>query len=209
MINYICMYVCRITVLSLDLLTSVTNPFASYSGNMRRYHACIWIASFASAVRYRPIHTYIHTLTVQCSPYPCIQHHQPPKPAYLPRSVSVQRNLLDSNIESCRQPLYMGILSSVGFHLLHHICCSDRVCLHENHERSGENIHHPLPVCARHLLVCGALLRIRLRGGPIVFHHRLRAPQKLGRGFESNGECLCVCDRLQGMLRFPHLVLLT
>lgn len=34
---------------SLDLVTSITNPFASYTKNLRRYHLCIWFAGILSA----------------------------------------------------------------------------------------------------------------------------------------------------------------
>lgn len=35
--------------LSLDLVTSITNPFASYQANLRRYHLIIWSVATASA----------------------------------------------------------------------------------------------------------------------------------------------------------------
>ncbi|KAJ1422993.1 hypothetical protein B484DRAFT_331970, partial [Ochromonadaceae sp. CCMP2298] len=35
--------------LSLDLVTSITNPFASYKANLRKYHIGIWAAALLSA----------------------------------------------------------------------------------------------------------------------------------------------------------------
>lgn len=39
-----------ILTLSLDLLTNITNPFASYKINLRKYHCSIWAASVLGAV---------------------------------------------------------------------------------------------------------------------------------------------------------------
>ena len=38
-----------ILTLSLDLLTSITNPFASYTQNIRKYHTFIWVIALISA----------------------------------------------------------------------------------------------------------------------------------------------------------------
>jgi hypothetical protein len=33
----------------VDLLTSLTNPFADYRANMRTYHLCVWVLGLGSA----------------------------------------------------------------------------------------------------------------------------------------------------------------
>eukprot|EP01038_Epipyxis_sp_PR26KG_P008868 gene8868-11962_t len=39
-----------VLTLSLDLVTSITNPFASYKSNLRKYHMFIWTVAIASAI---------------------------------------------------------------------------------------------------------------------------------------------------------------